>query len=110
MDDLSAVLSGFLSDPKAMEQISDMARQLGLGEGSGQPQPSPEDAFPGLSPELLSGIMEAMQESTKSDKTTELLSALEPHMTGGRKEKLDRAIRAIRMMSAAKALSKHVKL
>lgn len=110
MDDLGGLLSGVLSDPKTMEQLADMARQLGLGDISQGVETKTEPEIPGFDPELLGGIMAALRESAKPDRNTELLAALGAVLSRGRQEKLERAMRALRMAAAAKALSGHVEL
>ena len=115
MDDLSAALSGFLSQPGAMEQLQDMARQLGLSPPSGgaAPQQQPEVAerpdggnlLSGLSPESLSTLLKAFHEAEKPDESTALLTALRPLLRPERQSRLDQALRAMSLMRAAKLAS-----
>ena len=72
MDDLSGAIQGFLSQPGAMEQLQQMAQQLGLSpqnppENQEKPKsggcdppkkPEPSGELP-ISPELLQGLMQA---------------------------------------------------
>lgn len=69
MDDLSGAIQGFLSQPGAMEQLQQMAQQLGLSpqnppeppkSGGCDPpkKPEPSGELP-ISPELLQGLMQA---------------------------------------------------
>lgn len=96
MDDLSAALSGFLSQPDAMEQLTAAAKQLGLGS---QPQPDQAKAAA-----LLSALREEPQE------TAALLEALKPLLRPEKREKLDRAARALQLMHTAKRLSQTIEL
>lgn len=115
MDDLSAALSGFLSQPGAMEQLQDMARQLGLSPPSdgATPQQQPEVAerpdggnlLSGLSPESLSTLLKAFHEAEKPDESTALLTALRPLLRPERQSRLDQALRAMSLMRAAKLAS-----
>lgn len=115
MDDLSAALSGFLSQPGAMEQLQDMARQLGLSPPSdgAAPQQPPEVAerpdggnlLSGLSPESLSTLLKAFHEAEKPDESTALLTALRPLLRPERQSRLDQALRAMSLMRAAKLAS-----
>ena len=114
MDDLSAALSGFLSQPGAMEQLQDMARQLGLSplpDGAAPQQPEvPEhpdggNLLSGLSPESLSTLLKAFHEAEKPDESTALLTALRPLLRPERQSRLDQALRAMSLMRAAKLAS-----
>lgn len=111
MDDLSAALSGFLSQPGAMEQLQDMARQLGLSpppEGSPPQQPEASAApdggnlLSGLSPEVLTTLLHAFHEAEKPDESTALLTALRPLLRPERQARLDQALRALSLMRAAR--------
>lgn len=122
MDDLSSAVSGFLSQPGAMDQIRAMAQSLGLGElelpGSG-PDPAntpeaPASAPPGeqqplMDPKKLQVLMKAMGDSS-SDPSAKLLEALAPLLQENKREKLDRAVRALRLMGAARAVTKTIDL
>lgn len=112
MDDLSGAINGFLSQPGAMEQLQQMAQQLGLsppenGEQSKlveqPPTPPPEKpAELPISPEVLRGLMQAAAEASKPDETSQLLLALKPMLRPERQEKVDQAIRILGLLRAAK--------
>lgn len=120
MDDLGAAISGFLSQPGAMEQVEAMAKQLGLELPSGVSARESHDApsetslsagLPeGLSPEKLQKVLRAVNEGAKPDRATEFLEALKPLLQPEKQEKLDRAIRAVRLMRTAKTVSKTIEL
>lgn len=115
MEDLSAAISSFLSQPGAMEQVEAMAKQLGLGPGASETE---ADAQPGslgglmdeISPEKLQGILRAVQSGSGSCQSTSFLEALQPLLKEEKQEKLNRAIRAIRLMHTARAVSKTIEL
>lgn len=112
MDDLSGAINGFLSQPGAMEQLQQMAQQLGLsppenGEQSKPveqpPTPPPEkSAELPVSPEVLRGLMQTAAEASKPDETSQLLLALKPMLRPERQEKVDQAIRILGLLRAAK--------
>lgn len=119
MDDLSTAISSFLAQPGAMEQVEAMAKQLGLGPGADSAQTAPDAAgvpeaaaglMDGISPEKLQKILKAVQDGAKPDRSTELLEALRPLLHAEKQEKLDRAIRAVRLMHTAKTVSKTIEL
>lgn len=110
MDDLSGAINSFLSQPGAMDQLQSMAKQLGLG-GMAEPSAAPEPAMPdGISPEMLSRLMSAFSEASKQDEVTDFLEALRALLRPERQEKIDRAIRAVHLMRAAKTVTKVVDL
>lgn len=124
MDDLSSAINGFLSQPGAMDQIKAMAQSLGLGDldlpGSG-PDPAatnapeasasapPREQQPLMDPKKLQVLMKAMGDSS-SDPSAKLLEALAPLLQENKREKLDRAVRALRLMGAARAVTKTIDL
>lgn len=124
MDDLSAAISGFLSKPGAMDQVKAMAQSLGLGDIE-LPQrvstPAQEPSVPvsapasaqepglDLDPAKLQALLGALN-STSSDPSARLLEALGPLLRDGKREKLDRAVRALRLMGAARAVTKTIDL
>lgn len=112
MDDLSSAINGFLSQPGAMEQLQQMAQQLGLSPPEHGEQPKPPEQPPNpppekpaelpISPEMLQGLMQAAAEASKPDEASQLLLALKPMLRPERQEKVDRAIRMLGLMRAAK--------
>ena len=111
MDDIGSAIQSFLSQPGAMEQVEAMAKQLGLG-GSESPEASETGArgLPELSPAMLQKISQAAGAAAGTDNAAGFLQALRPLMRPDRQEKLDRAIRALRLMRTAKVLSKTIEL
>ncbi len=119
MDDLSAAISGFLSKPGAMEQLETVAKQLGLSTGTDEGEKTTDTAsvqesnlgmIDGISPEKLQKIMQAVQDGGRPDRNTALLEALRPLLHSEKQEKMDRAIRAIRLMHMARSVSKTIEL
>lgn len=115
MDDLSTAIQGFLSQPGAMDQLQQMAQQLGLSPQEHNEFPNPPDNPPPkgpepsgelpISPELLQGLMQAAAEASKPDETSALLLALKPMLRPERQEKVDRAVQLLGVMRAAKTAS-----
>lgn len=116
MDDLKEALSGFLSQPGAMDQVMSMAASLGLtppGSGNSEPQPNADtqeakpDAAPAsasIPPEALQGLMRAASELGKPDETTALLTALRPLLRPERQAKLDSAVKLYGLLRAARTI------
>lgn len=95
MDDLGGMISGFLQQPDAMEQLQAAAKQLGLGQ---------EQGGGSVSPELLKNLT-AVMGAGQDDETACFLRALRTMLRPERREKVDRAIRAMQLVQAARAVS-----
>ena len=108
MDDIGAAIQNFLAQPGAMEQVEAMARQLGLEPG--EPAGPSTESGSGLSPELVSALSGALQGASAPNEATALLEALRPMLRPEKQNKVDRAIRAVRMMHTARLLSKTIEL
>lgn len=106
MDDFGAAVSSFLSQPGAMDQMKEMAEKLGLGPSQGEREELPE----GISPEMMTRLMGALSEASKPDQDTAFLEALRPLLRTENRGKIDRAIKALRLMRAAKTVSSAVEL
>ncbi len=100
MDDLSEKLAGLLNDPDTMNRVRQMAENL-LGEPE-QPKPaSPiEDIGGMLGAGELQTIMQIISrlKSGGNDPRTQLLTALKPHLSEPRQEKVDTAIKILKML------------
>ena len=102
MDGWEDKLGALLGDPAAMEQIRRLAETLGgsppgPGEGSAAPPP-PADG--GLT-ELLGRVMGAFSAPSEAAK---LVAALKPLLTPERADRLEKALRAARMVQAARTV------
>ena len=112
MEDLSAKLTQLLNDPEGMKQLQSMAQGL-MGEGgfdlsSLMPQEQPKQTIPdisglmgGVSPDQINMMMKLMSafNSTKEDDRTRLLMALRPHLTDKRKQRVDQAVKLLKLAS-----------
>ena len=105
MDDLSEKLAGILNDPDSMEKVRKMAQSI-LGEGEkNEPPPQSSNVLSALSDgmpdaETLGRIMQIMNRfrSDNRDERSTLLLALRPHLSEPRQEKLDTAIKFLKMI------------
>ena len=101
MDDLSEKLAGILNDPDSMERVRKMAESI-LGEEESSPRPSsPFGDISGLfSAEDLPAIMSVISKlkSSGNDPRSQLLTALKPHLSEPRREKVDTAITIIKVL------------
>lgn len=132
MSEFEEKLNAFLSNPDAMAQVMNLAQSLNLGgeggaAGGGDPPPGgdPSPAGPpppegggvnlaglgellgGIDPQLLQRLLPLAGElagSGGSDERMQLLYALRPFLKPERRDKVERAARAARLLSVGKKL------
>lgn len=92
MDDAMSKIGELLSDEESVKQLSELA-QMFMGEMNGEGEASADG---GLDFTKLAGIMGAV---SGSDKNTELLLALKPHLTERRQERIDKAIKLLKLLA-----------
>ncbi len=103
MDDLSKKFAEILNNPKSLEQVRSMAESiLGSSEGNSLLPEMPNDEQNSLSPEQLSGIISIVNrlKNTSDNSRTALLLALKPHLSAPRQEKVDTAVKLLKIIDA----------
>jgi len=105
MDELSARLSSLLDSAEGMEQIKNMAESL-LG-GSGNAPQGEGRGLGGLDPSDIQTIMQLgnLLRSDTDDSRTKLLLALKPHLSEKRQDRVDRAVKLLRIASVLPLIS-----
>ena len=115
MEDISAMINQFLSNPQAMEQIRGVAQSLGMGDMQAPPQQAAqgnqpampsfgqhasatEQAEPMLDLGSIMMLQKAMAMFKDEDDNTRLLRALRPHFSEERGKKVDDAIRILQLI------------
>lgn len=110
MDDIAERLTQLLNDPAGMEQIRSMAEGL-LGQASPSDAPAePATAAPfgelsdlmkSVRPEQLGSLMKMARAlgAARDDDRTRLLLALRPHLSPKRQEKVDQAVKLLKLSS-----------
>jgi hypothetical protein len=102
MSSLEETLSQVLGNPQMMQQIMSLAQSLGQQEQQPQSPPSPPPPPPavpdGATVQRLAGL--AGMGSVDKDQQA-LLRALGPYISRERRGKLERAMRAAKMATAA---------
>ncbi len=96
---LADKLSEILNDPEGMARIQSMAQSL-LGDGGGEspePQPSPDESA------AIFKMLTALKNSGGDDRSR-LLLALRPHLSEDRREKVDKAVKLLRLASVVPLL------
>lgn len=122
MDDISSKISALLNDPESMQTVMSMANSLlggNDGGASAAPAPKAESPLPAsdvlsnqsvgglanilssVSPDQIGMIMKVMTalNSGENDSRSNLLMALRPHLSEERRERVDRAIKLLRLAS-----------
>jgi hypothetical protein len=102
MDDLGEKLAGILNDPESMERVRKMAESI-LGESEEKeetPQSPIEDFSNFLGIEDLGNIVSIISRLKESgnDPKAQLLYALKPHLSEPRREKVDTAIKILKLL------------
>ncbi len=94
MDDLSARISSLLSDPDSMDRIRSMAESvLGSSAENQKPKADTGDIDFGRLLPIIQRI-----NTQKSDKRTDLLLALRPHLSEERQQRVDSAVKILRVI------------
>jgi len=88
LDGLSALLSQFTSDGNEHGEKKENS-EGGTGDG----------IFGDIDLETIMKLMEAFSSLNSTDKNTELLLALKPHLRSENQAKVDRAIKLMKLMS-----------
>lgn len=126
MSEFEEKLNAFLSNPDAMAQVMNLAQSLNLGGESGAAgggetppggSPPPEggganlaglgELLGGIDPKLLQRLLPLAGElagKDGSDERMQLLYALRPFLKPERRDKVERAARAARLLSVGKKL------
>ena len=94
MDDLTEKLNSILSDNESMNRIREMAGQL-LGEEKKEPE-----IADGIDIAKVMGIVSKLKNTGNSDRER-LLLALRPHLKEERRQRLDSAVRILKLIELA---------
>jgi hypothetical protein len=103
-------LSALLSNPQLMQQIMAMAQSLGQSAPAPPPPPpklepaSPLPSMPDIDPAMIGKIMSLAGSSSIDRNQKALLCALEPYLSRGRLEKLEKAMRAAKLAGTVSAI------
>jgi hypothetical protein len=97
MDELSQKLAEILNDPESMNRVRQMAEDI-LGD---KKEPEPQSDITGLlgDNDLINVMNLVSKLNTKSeDSRTILLNSLKPHLSEPKREKVDTAIKILRLL------------
>ncbi len=111
MDDMMNKIGEILSDPESIKQITELAQMFMSETGSNKnaSDENPENTedssdksdglFSGLDFSKLMKIQEIMGAVSGSDKNSELILALKPHLSPERQKKADKAIKILKLLT-----------
>ena len=102
MEDMQEKLNAILSNPQMMSQIMSLAQNFG-SESPPPPRETPQEAPPqlGFDPGMIQKLI-GFAQNTGIDKNQQtLLAALSPYLPRERIQRLERAMRAVRLANAA---------
>lgn len=105
MDDISEKLAELLNDPDSLNRVREMAENI-LGDTKNRESAStntnPSSPFNDMDidPTQIGKIMSVMSRlrSAKEDNRAQLLLALKPHLSAPRREKVDTAIKLLKLI------------
>ncbi len=102
-ENISEKISQLLNDPEGMARIQSMAQSL-LGA---EDPPQPQTKQSGLSGSEMDMIMRAasLLKNDQSDDRSKLLLALKPHLSSERRERVDKAVKLLRLANVMPLLS-----
>ncbi len=91
-----------MSDPESMKQLSELAQML--REGNDPPADEAGTASSGMEqfpfdPAMLMQFGEVLNASNAPDDNMKLLLALRPHLRQERREKVDKAVKMLRLLA-----------
>lgn len=98
MDDLSEKLAEVLNDPESMNRIMEMAENL-MGNQSQTQMPNGDsgDILGGDELKTVISLLSKLK-SGNDDNRTQLLRALKPHLSEPKQEKVDTAIKILKLI------------
>lgn len=106
MDDLTQKITSILNDPDSLETIKSIADSLMVDEGKNTPKqqsstPDLSQLFSSVTPDQLGGIMRVVNafNSKGGDDRAALLLALKPHLSEKRRQKVDKAVKLLKLVS-----------
>ena len=105
MDDIAAKLSELLQDPKSVEQLKSLAGAF-IGSNEAEEEPAApasvpaavESESPGVDMIALMKVASALQSMNQETDHTRLLLALKPYLSEERQQKVDSALRILRLL------------
>ena len=99
MDDISQKLSAILNDPEGMEKIKTLAENM-LGGSEPQKQEGPLDDL-GIDMITLTKMVNMLKNKREESDRIKLLLALRPHLSEEKQQKVDTAVKILKLLDIA---------
>ena len=99
MDNLTDKLTQIMADPEQFESLKQMAQSM-FGATPPEPTPKPMEMPADLSPDTINTVMKvvsAMKSSNADDEKTRFLMSLRPLLPKERQNRIDTALKFIRL-------------
>lgn len=94
MDDITEKIQSLLNDEESMRQIQELAAMFSSGDTAEQSeQEQPSDGI-GINPAAIMQLIGAM---SVQDKNCELLLALREHLSAEKQQKIDKAVKLMKL-------------
>lgn len=107
MDDIMGKIQEMLSDEESMRQIKELADMLSDTSEENNTENNqtnnPSNNSSGFDMGMIFKIQQLMT-SAKSDKNTELIMALKPHLSNEKQEKADKALKLMKIFNIFETL------
>ena len=101
MDDISAKLSAILNDPEGMERIKKMAENM-LGTSEEKKEEPLEEM--GIDLSTLTRAIGLLKNQKQENERVKLLLALKPHLSLEKRERVDAAVKILKLLDMAPLL------
>lgn len=104
MDDVMGKIGDLLSDEESVRQLSELAEMFKteMNEDSGGEAAESSDEDKSDEPTDMSGFLKIagmVSSMNRSDKNTELLLALKPHLREDKQKKIDKAVKLLKLIA-----------
>lgn len=96
MDDITEKIQSLLSDEESMKQIQELAAMFSGGTGSEQTVEGKTESSSDMGINPLA-IMQLIGTISSQDKDCDLLLALKPHLSPEKQQKIDKAIKLMKL-------------
>lgn len=107
VDDFAEKIGSILSDEESMKQIGELAAMLGLlpGGDGGSPPESASSGTDGLDMGAVAGLMQKVKNFQPDDDNTRFLLVLRPLLGEEKQNKIDRAVKVLRLLNLLPLIS-----
>jgi len=106
VDDLMGKINELLSDEETVKQISGLAQMFMSGESEDEKAKdatetdnSSDSLFGNFDFDIIIKIQEVMSHMNKTDKNSDLLLALKPHLGEEKGQKIDKAVKLLKLLA-----------